>query len=328
MDCGKEFEIQLQEFYLRVKNNETICNICNPYMPRISKSEIEIRDFIKQTHNGEIQSNIVGLFCDKRELDIYLPELKIAIEFNGLYFHSTELQEDINYHKNKTEECEKLGIHLIHIYEDEWNNKQEIVKSRLINILHKTTNRIKVKSCIIKEISTLESTAFLNDNHLQGSTKSKINIALIYKDEIVSLMIFGDKRIFMGYKNNETGEYELIRFCNKLNTSVIGAASKLFKYFIDTYKPDSIISYADRSWTMNNGKTLYDNLGFMYEKKTVANYHYVIGGERVNRYNFTKHQLVKDGYDSNKTESEIMLERGIYRIYNSGNLKYSYPIKL
>jgi len=127
----------------------------------------------------------------------------------------------------------------------------------------------------------------------------------------------------MGKKSTNDGEYELLRFCNKLNTNVIGGASKLFKYFINNYKPVEITTYADRS--ISQGK-LYKILGFELQGKTQPNYYYIIDGIRCHRFNYRKDKLIKQGFDSNKTEHEIMIEQKIFRIYDSGNLKYKIKI--
>ena len=116
----------------------------------------------------------------------------------------------------------------------------------------------------------------------------------------------------------------LLRFCNKLNTTVMGGANKLFKHFIKNNDFNQIISYADRSWTMNNGKTLYDSLNFHNISTTNPNYYYIINKIRKNRFLFRKDSLVKNGYDSNKTEHQIMIEQNIFRIYNSGNIKFKF----
>jgi len=130
-------------------------------------------------------------------------------------------------------------------------------------------------------------------------------------------MTFGNRRVAMGKKSTE--EYELLRFCNKLNTNVIGGASKLFKYFINNYNPKKITTCVDRSFSQ--GK-LYEILGFRLQSKTQPNYYYIKNKIRQHRFNFRKDILVKEGYDSTKTEHEIMLERKISRIYDSGNLKF------
>lgn len=255
------------------------------------------------------------------EIDIYLPKLKIAFEFNGLFWHN-ENNIHKKYHLNKTELCEQQGIQLIHIYEDDWIYKQDIVKSMILNKLDKTKNKIFARKCEIKEITDNKLIrSFLDENHIQGFVGSKIKIGLFYNNELISLMTFGNKRISMGEKLTNNGEYELLRFCNKLNINVIGGASKLFKYFIKTYKPTEITTYADRSFSQ--GK-LYETLEFDFVSKTEPNYYYIVNGFRKYRFNYRKDILIKEGFDPNKTEHQIMLERKIYRIYDSGNLKFIY----
>ena len=249
------------------------------------------------------------------ELDIFIPSHNIAIEFDGLYWHS-ELYKPSNYHLNKTELCEKQGIQLIHIFEDEWLFKKDIVKSRLLNILGLTPNKIYGRKTIIKEVSPKESKEFLNNNHLQGSTNASIKLGLYYNNELVSVMLFNKPRLGIGVTYDG---YELSRFCNKLNTSVIGGADKLLKYFIKTYQPKEIISYADRRWSQGN---LYEKLGFNFIHNSKPNYFYINQNVREYRFNYRKNILVKQGYDINKTEREIMLDRKIYRIYDCGAKLY------
>ncbi len=288
-----------------------------------SNMEYDLLDFVKNNFNDEI-INGTKKIISPYELDIFIPDLKLAFEFNGLFWHN-ELNKSDDYHVIKTNMCEERGIHLVHIYEDDWINKQEIVKSRILNLLGKTPNRIYARECEIHQVDFNISKEFLLNNHLQGSCTSKYRYGLYHNNELVSLMTFGNLRKNLGQKAEE-GSYELLRFCNKLNTSVVGGANKLFKYFVNQIKPKKIISYADRSWTMNNGKSLYDKLGFKLINITKQNYNYINNNIRVNRFKFRKDVLIKEGYDSNKTEHEIMLEREIYRIYNSGNLKFEKEI--
>jgi hypothetical protein len=147
-----------------------------------------------------------------------------------------------------------------------------------------------------------------------------MNYGLYYNDELISLMTFMKTRKVLN-KTHKDGEYELVRFCNKIGISVVGGASKLFKKFIKDYNPISVLSYCDISWA--NGD-LYKNLGFELIGVSKPNYYYVINGKRENRINYQKHKLVKKGYDVNLTEVEIMYELGYYRIFNCGNEKYLY----
>ena len=279
------------------------------------KSEGEVKEFISSLKILFEENN--RKILNGKELDIYIPTYNLAIEYNGLYWHSEEYIDN-NYHLNKTELCESQGIKLIHIFEDEWKYKQDIVKSRLMNMLGLSSNKIYGRKCIINEISSKEAKEFLNNNHIQGNVNSKYNIGLYYNNELVSLMTFGNLRKSMGNKSNEN-MYELLRFCNKLNTNVIGGADKLLKYFIKTYQPKEITSYADRRWSQGY---LYEKLGFEYIHNSKPNYFYINKGEREYRFKYRKDVLVKEGFDKNKTEREIMKERGFNRIYDCGNKKY------
>ena len=320
-DCGEDHNFKLSSIllYNRLKYKTKLCIICNPINSyNNSGFQIKLTEFIQNNYDKKISLNNREII-NPNELDIYLPDLKLAFEFNGVYWHN-ELYKEKNYHLNKTEKCEQQKIQLIHIYEDDWLYKQEIVKSRILNLLGKS-EKIFARKCEIKEIIDNKIIRdFLEKNHIQGFVGSKIKIGLFYNEELISLMTFGSKRKSMGLKSIDES-YELLRFCNKLNTNVLGGASRLFKYFIDKYNPNEVISYADRSWSQGD---LYEKLGFNLVHKTEPNYYYVIDGIRKYRFNFRKDVLVKEGFDKNKSEHDIMLERGIFRIYDSGQLKYKF----
>ena len=315
--CNNDYEISLMTLRTRRYANQNPCTICNPIGSFVSKpvseKENNLYEYIVSKYNGKIIRNDRTIL-ENKEIDIYLPERKLAFEFDGLFWHN-ELSKDSTYHVNKTNACEAKNIQLIHIFEDDWNYKIDIVKSR-INSLLGLNERIFARKCEIKEVSYKDSELFLNNNHIQGNCISKYRYGLYYNNELISLMTFGKSRF--------ADEYELLRFCNKLNINVIGGASRLFKYFLkNNSHVKSIISYADRCWSTG---TLYKQLGFKYISTTKPSYYYIINNIRQNRINFQKHKLVKAGFDPNKTEHEIMLERKIYRIYDCGTLKYQFDI--
>lgn len=289
----------------------------------VSKQETELANYIiSLVGEKNVILNSKKILKSKQELDIYLPKFNLAFEFNGLYWHN-ELNKNKNYHLNKTKECNSQGIRLFHIFEDEWNHKKEIIKSMISNILHKNENKIYARQCEIKEIDAKTSYNFLISNHLQGNCNGSIKIGLFYNDKLISLMVFGPSRHFIG---NGKHTYELLRFCNTLNTNVIGGASKLFKHFIKKYQPNDIISYADKRWSLGN---LYNTLGFTLYNESKPNYYYVIGDKRVYRYNLRKNILIKKyNCPKEKTEKEFCFEQKWYRIYDCGCLCYKWTKKM
>lgn len=275
-----------------------------------SKLEDEINDFILELGINVI--NNTRTIIPPLELDLYLPDYKLAIEVNGLYWHS-ELYKDKDYHLNKSIKCEEHNIRLIHIFEDEWVNNKDIVKSRLRNLLGLTPTRIYARKCEVREVPTRIKTDFLNTNHIQGSVGSKVNLGLYYNDELVALMTFGKRPVFNDY------EYELIRFCNKVGVSVVGGAGRLLKSFIRLYSPKEVISYADRRWSTGN---LYNKLGFEFISNTDPSWFIVNNGVREHRVKYQKHKLIEQGFDENKTAHQICLDNNLYRIYDCGTKKY------
>jgi hypothetical protein len=304
------------EFEQTPNNHLSKKNKCPKCALKYNLSQESVDTFLK-TLNIETELNN-RVILNGKELDIYIPSHKIAIEYNGLYWHSEEYISS-NYHLIKTIECEKQGIQLIHLFEDEWLHKQDIVKSRLMNLLGLTSDKIYGRKTEVKEVSSKDSKEFLITNHIQGSVNSKIKLGLYHDNELVSLMTFGGLRKSMGVVGIDN-QYELLRFCNKLNTSVIGGADKLLKHFVKIYNPIEIISYADRRWSQGG---LYEKLGFTFTHDSKPNYWYVIGSNREYRFKYRKDVLVREGYDQSKTEHQIMLDRGINRIYDCGNKKYT-----
>lgn len=286
---------------------------------RVSTSEKEIIEFVESLGFKTVQDRTI---LNGQELDIYIPEKKLAIEYDGLYWHN-EIYKDKNYHLSKTNICKEKGIQLVHIFEDEWLYKQEIIKSRLRNILGVTETKIFARKCEVREVSSYESNCFLSENHLQGKVYSKHCYGLYCDNELVSIMTFGPLRKNLNGKSKEN-EYELLRFCNKLNTTVVGGASKLLKYFIDKVKPTEIITYADKRWS--NGK-LYENLNFKYEHDSEPSYFYVIKNKRINRFTLRKNVLVeKYGCPKDMSEHDFCLSQRWYRIYDCGTMKFSYHL--
>ena len=279
----------------------------------MSKMEQDIFDYISSFVEAE---NGTKKIISPKQLDIYIKEHNLAIEFNGIYYHSESTGTPRDYHINKTLACRDMEIDLIHIFEDEWLYKQDIVKSMLLNKLGKIENRVYARKCKVKKIETKIKDLFLEHNHIQGTCVSSINLGLFHEEELISVMTFGKRKI-----TGQVAKNELLRFCNKLNTSAVGGVSKLFKYYVDTYKPNNIISYADKRWF--SGK-MYEDLGFELDHESGPNYWYIINGLREHRAKYQKHKLPKllEKFDSTKTEWQNMQDNGYDRIWDCGMLVY------
>lgn len=311
--CNTKFEISTNAYNIRKNRNLEICNLCNPVESNVSLLEKDLLDYIKSIYNGLIETSYRRLGF---ELDIFSPELNLGFEFNGIYWHS-EFFKNKEYHYNKYCKCLENNINLIQIWEDDWIYKKDIIKSIISNKIGKS-NKIWARKCELKEVTDSRLIKdFLNENHLQGWCVSSIKIGLFQNDELVSLMTFGQLRKNLGTKKVDHN-YEMLRFCNKLNLTVIGGASKMLSFFRNNYNPITLISYSKNDYSTGN---LYKKLGFNKSNDNIS-YYWVVDNIKKNRWNFRKDKLIKMGYDSNKTETKIMQELGYYRVYDSGNTKW------
>ena len=302
-DKGHEFKIEIDNFSKRIKYNSSLCTECFPIGNNKSSKEINLYNYINSIYNGEI----IQSYRDGLEIDVYLPELKLGFEFNGIYWHS-DLYKDKKSHLSKTIFFKKKGIRIIHIWEDHWDNKRDILESQIKNWLGLTQNKIFARKCIVKEIKESKIVSeFLEENHIQGKIGSNLKIGLYFEEQLVSLMTFDNLE---GRNRMEVGNWNINRFCNKREYTVVGGASKIFKYFIKNYKVNRVISYADRDWSLGH---LYKNLGFNKISESKPDYKYVVNSDRVHKSKFKKS---KTGI----SESDL----GIPKIWDCGKVKYEF----
>jgi len=315
VDCKKQFEILTHQFYWRSHSDRKLCTNCFPISDTSSIAEKEILNFIKKNYTGKIIEND-KVQIKPYEIDIFLPELNIGFEFNGVYWHSEKFKNK-TYHLDKMNKSISNKINLITIWEDEWNIKRNICESFILNKLGKSI-KLWARKCKINLVNYNDSKIFLDENHLQGDCKSSVRIGLYYDDNLISLMAFSKLRLPIGGKSKEN-VWELTRFCNKCGYSIIGGASRLLKYFLNLKTPEEIQTYSDN--LISNGD-LYEKLGFKYSHTSEPGYWYSINGIRYHRFNFRKDKLVTQGADTNKFEHEIMEEMGYLRVWSAGNKKW------
>lgn len=303
-----------------------ICKVCNPTITSyISGEEIEVLEYIRGLGFTPESGN--RSIINPYQVDIFIHDKKIAIEYCGLYWHSMYAAgKSRDYHKNKMELCNEKGYRLITIFSDEWKLNKDLVKEKLAYIFGVSTKeRIFARKTELREIKVGMATAFYEQYHIQGKCRSKYHFGLFHNGALVAAMSIGDLRKSMGSIPIQ-GHYELLRYAS--SSVIVGGASKLLINFIRKYKPTNIISYADRRWSDGN---LYESLGFTLTHTTRPGYWYIPKGytTRQHRNKFKKHLLVDNyGADPEKSERKIMIEMGYDVIYDCGQFRFDLNIDI
>lgn len=332
--CGRQRKVP--GFALRTRGiqqcghtNRLIDSTCQ-HLEKTDSIDLEVYDELYDELKSLIDEDSIKIH-DKtvlknlnQELDFYIPEKNLAVEVDGTYWHSQKLK-DPKYHQNKSLECLNAGVRLIHIFEYEWiqDETREKIKQLLRNALSSNIKTVYARKCYIKEIDTDIEKEFLNSYHLQGYASSSIKYGLYSQqdDELLSIMTFGASRF------NNQYQYELIRYCNKPEIRVIGGAEKLFKRFIKDHNPEQIISYCSLS-KFSGG--VYSRLGFNRADRFITEPNYVwvpcnFSNDKtvLTRYQTQIKKLKDQGLEIyGHTEDEIMQNRGYFKIYDSGNMRF------
>ena len=281
-----------------------------------SKSETEIYEFCCNLLGKENVKKRVRNIIYPQEIDIYIPNLKIGIEYNGLIWHSEKFEKDKWYHYKKMKLCAEKGVRLIQIFEDEFLDRREVVFSKIRHLLlSENLPKIMGRKCVVMEIKKKEAKEFLEKNHIQGYGTGSIYIGAFYQEKLCGVMVF---------KQKKEGKYELTRFASDNNYICQGVGGKLFKYFIRNYNPIEIKSFADRRWTINENN-IYTKLGFMKDSELEPDYKYFRDDTnvRIHKFNFRKQMLHKKyGLPLTMTETQMAKELKYYKIWDCGLIKY------
>lgn len=282
----------------------------------ISNAEDEIARFINDTLNIRVEQRNKNILNGK-EIDIFIPSHNIGFEYNGLRWHSEEFIKDKNYHLNKQQEAQKCGIKLFHIFEDEYLYHKEVLLSKIKRILKASDDLFSIgaRKCIIKEINAVTAKNFLDKNHIQGGVDATLHLGSFYNDKLVSVMSF----------TKECNCWNLVRFASDINYNIQGMCSKFVKYFFDTYNCDTLKTFLDKRWCIDEDDNVYIKSGFVKSCILKPNYYYTDGhGKRLHRFNFRKEKLLKryNFLNKNMTEIEMAKELGYYRIFDCGLIKY------
>lgn len=298
---------------LTSKEKEEMCNYFKTLkkFKGVSKGEKEVVAFVKSIYKGEVIENDRSIIAPK-EIDVYIPEKNFAIEYNGLYWHSEGGDCYSDYHLNKTKMCMNKGIRLLHIYENEWRDKQDICKSMIASALGVYERKEFARKCEVREVTDRNTVIdFFEQNHIQGAVhKFSLCLGLYKGDELLQAVVFGKQHF------GRNGDVELYRMVTKKNVQVLGGFSKLMKHC----PYDTVVSYV--------ALRMFDAKGYLagnwkIEHTSHPSFCITDGINVYSRHLFKKDKCLKlfDNVTEDMTEREMQIKNGYYRLWDCGTYK-------
>ena len=283
---------------------------------KYGKSEKELREFLEGLTGKTFSPN--RKILDGKELDMYNEELGLAVEFCGLRWHTEDSPNPRTrkYHYSKMQICEKHSVRLITIFEDEWLHRKAQVKNFLKSVLSVNSINLFARKCKVSEISKELGRAFFEEHHIQGKNNlGKHYAGLFHAGELVGAMSFGRH-------HRKPNVCVLDRLCFKENVTVVGGASKLFKFLLKLTGASSVVSWSDNRWSQ--GK-VYKALGFIKDEELGPDYSYVSfscsKGIRISKQSQKKSST---GCPKDKTEKQFALEHDLHRIWDCGHIRWKF----
>lgn len=281
-------------------NVKSICRACHP---NCSIPQREIAKWLEDNTNLPVILNDRDVISPY-EIDILIPG-RLGIEFNGLFYHSNI--DDQGYHQKKSDLVSELGLQLFHIFEDEWRDKREIIKSMLIHKLGLSRDKIYARNCEIKSVQTKDRREFFEATHIDGDVRAKFALGLFSPGgDLVALASF--RRPF----HQKWGKYlELARFSCKKNTAVVGAYSRLVHEANRLVKMP-IMTYVDHRFGFDANR--FEKMGFSFVKNTKPRFWWT---DKIKRYDRFVCKANKSAGITQKSAAEALGYREIYGCTNS-----------
>lgn len=287
---------------------------------RSTSGELWLKDLIKANYDGEIVYNSRTVLDDGRELDVYLPEKKIAFEFNGVWWHCEHMITDKDYHRRKWSQCREKEIQLITIWEDTYHAKRSLLEQMILyKIGVSGTKGTYARATQVDAITYHEAEHYLDKHHIQGASTGTFYLGLLSHGELVAASVWkhlGD-------------ELRLERYASHKN--VVGGLGKLLSHVLknDSLRGDAraVATFSDNS--VSDG-SLYEKLGFECVKEWGADYSYLVGEQRMHKFGYRKERFRRDPaltFEEGATEHQLALLNSIPRIWDCGKRKWEYPLK-
>lgn len=289
----------------------------------VSQPEKELNSFLESLGLDVKQSDRSALKgVPYKEIDLYIPEKKIGVEFNGLYWHSEAAGKDKHYHHGKWSAAKAAGVQLIQVWEDDWNRNPELVKRMLAHKLGVSQERtVFARRTRVEELGKVAAEPFLDSYHIQGHASGSYYLGLEDKEtgEVIAVLVLKKEA------GSEGRTLNIIRYATSVN--LVGGFTKLLKHAERTYKPDSFITFADH--TVSDGG-LYENNAFVADKELPPDYMYVVRGERKHKFGYRLKRFRNEPtlkYEEGLTERELAALNNLPRIWDAGKTRYRKDIQ-
>lgn len=277
-----------------------------------SRGEVELREFI-QSLKMPAEYSTRHILSSGRELDVYLPEKSVAIEYNGVYWHSDKFRNR-TYHQSKMQECTSLGIRLLQIWEDDWRDRRTIVEEHVKQVLGVSSlPKCSARECEVRPVSVHVAREFLDQNHIQGWVASSAYVALYLRDKLVALASF----------KKQGEDLYLTRYATA--AMVRGGHSKLISWVERTHSYRNLVTFADLTFSCGD---LYKKTGWVLDKVIPPDYMYIKRDTRVHKFNFRLRRFKDDPdlqYREGMTEMELARLNKLLRVYDAGKMRFIKP---
>lgn len=315
--CATGHQWQAYIYNRTAPTKPTECPVCSA-MGRASKAETALFEWVRNLGlhaRAADRSTVSGI-----ELDIYIPEKRLAIEFNGLYWHGEARGKGRFYHHNKWRACKDAGIQLIQVWEDDWRRNPELVKDMLAHklALKQNSSRVGARKTVVTGISLAQASEFLNSHHIQGAVTGTHYLALRELvsggQEIVAVLVTKRRAVTSGTA------LEIVRYATSV--TVPGGFTKLLQYVERTYKPAEVITFSDHC--VSDGG-LYRQNGFIADKELPPDYQYVVKAERRHKFGYRLKRFKNDPdllWEEGMTEAELAVLNGLDRIWDAGKTRW------
>lgn len=272
------------------------------------------KEFMRKLSDRGVPCTPEAVKLNRFSYDIQLDGTNILIEINPTYTHNAignHWGEGLHkyYHRDKTRLAAENGYRCINVWD--WDNTDKILH------LLMPKQPVYARKCEIHSIEAKSAAEFERRYHLQGSVKSQeVCLGLFYNEELVQVMTFGKPRY------NQRFEWELLRLCSAFGAAVVGGAEKLWHHFIQSYHPQSVISYCDLS---KFDGSVYSRIGMTLDEIVEPNKVWS-KGEKV----ITNNLLLQRGYDQlfgtsfgkNTSNESLMINDGWLPVYDCGQARY------